>query len=134
MHEENQPNPPAKPTVLLVEDDNFITTFLEDKLKDKYNAVVAGTTAEAENILKRQKVDIIALDLLLPQENGFALLERLRRSGSPHEKIPVIIVTNYDNKEDIEKAKQLGVKDYLVKADNTPSEIVEKIDQVLSQN
>ena len=134
MPEENQPASSDKPTVLLVEDDNFITTFLQDKLKDKYNALVATTTAEAETILGQSHVDIIALDLLLPKENGFSLLERLRKPGNPHEKLPVIIVTNYDNKEDIEKAKNLGVEDYLVKADYTPNEIVAKIDHALGRS
>lgn len=120
-----------KPIVLVVEDDNFITTFLVDKLKENYHPVLAATTTEAEAALKEHQVDLIALDILLPEENGFALLERLRAEGSPHKDIPVIILTNFDNKEDIEKANSLGVTEYLVKSEFTPQEIVQKIDSLL---
>lgn len=130
----NDNNTNHKPTVLLIEDDNFITTFMVDKLTEHYHPVVAATTSAAEAALKEHQIDLIALDILLPEENGFALLERLRSDDSPYKDIPVIILTNFDNQEDIDKAHQLGVTEYLVKSEFTPQEIVKKIDALLKHS
>lgn len=119
-------------TILLVEDDNFISTYLEDKLRETC-AVKSVTNAKAaREVLALQPVDLILLDILLPDENGFSLLEELKGLGSSYKDIPVLILSNLDQPAQIKRGKQLGAVDYLVKANYLPEDVVAYIRKILS--
>ncbi len=116
--------------ILLVEDEDFIREMYARKLEQQgFEIFQARTTDEAEKILKKQKVDLIVLDLLLPEENGFEYLERMRRLGV--ELPTIIILSNLEGEEYREKARQFKVKDYFLKTDYIPSEIAELIKKYL---
>lgn len=119
--------------ILVVEDDNFISLFLERKLKEVGHIVyTASKTSEAEGILKKQsKIDIILLDLILPDESGFDFLERLKQS--PQKDIPVLILSNLGQEHEVERGKKLGAVDFLVKGNLSPNEIAERVDAVLKE-
>lgn len=129
--ETNTPAADSQATVLVVEDDSFISLFLGKKLKElKYNTLMAGTTSEALLQLQKTKVDIILLDIILPDENGFNLLERLKKNPA-YKDIPVVILSNLGQQSEIERGKQLGAVDFLVKGNFSPDEIVARVTQLL---
>lgn len=119
--------------VLIVEDDSFISLFLEKKLTELgYSAKVAGSTAQALEVLSSTAVDLILLDIILPDENGFTLLERLKKNPA-YQEIPVVILSNLGQQSEIDRGKQLGAVDFLVKGNYSPAEIVDRITAILNQ-
>lgn len=121
----------SQSTVLVVEDDDFISTYLEDKLKDNFKTIVAASAKEARQALESAPVHLIVLDVLLPEEDGFSFLESLQADDSPHKKIPVIILSNLGQPEHIDRGLTLGAVEYLVKANYTPDEIADRIEATL---
>ena len=82
-------------------------------------------------LAKKEKPDLIVLDILLPRENGISFLKQ-RQEDKEIAGIPVIAFSNYDDKETIQEAMKLGAQTYLIKANFTPSQIVEKIKKYLA--
>lgn len=118
-----------KPTVLLVEDDPFLSSILQLKLdKENFKTIRAADGEEALNLLIEQGIrpDVILLDLILPKKNGFEVLETIRQDPTL-EKLPVIIISNLGQPSDIDRGKALGVIDYFVKAKLSVDELVNKI-------
>ena len=118
-----------KPTVLLVEDDPFLSSILQLKLdKENFKTIRAADGEEALNLLTEQEIkpDAVLLDLILPKKNGFEVLETIRQDPTL-EKLPVIIISNLGQPSDIERGKSLGVIDYFVKAKLSVDELVDKI-------
>jgi len=112
MAEEN-----LKKKIMLVDDDPLIIRMYQNKLStDGYNVVTAINGEEGVLKAKKEKPDLILLDLMMPKMNGVETLKLLKKESDTKD-IPVIILTNLEDKgEDVEKAKELGAKEYLVKA------------------
>jgi len=100
----------------------------EDDLKPDIKDVI-----KYQQILKKikeEKPDLILLDLILPGIDGFEVLTKMKEDPELS-KIPVIILSNLGQKEDVERGLKLGASDYLIKAHFTPGEIIEKIKNIL---
>jgi len=118
-----------KPTILLVEDDPFLSSILQLKLdKENFKTIRAADGEEALNLLTEQGIrpDLILLDLILPKKNGFEVLETIRQDPTL-EKLPVVIISNLGQPSDIDRGKALGVIDYFVKAKLSVDELVNKV-------
>jgi DNA-binding response OmpR family regulator len=117
--------------VLLVEDDVFLAGIYQKKFEmEGYKVTIADNGEKALVEAKKKKPNIIMLDILLPKLDGFAVLERLKEDNEV-KNIPVILLTNLGQKDDVEKGLQMGAVDYLIKAHFKPSEVVDKIKAVL---
>ncbi|MCK4520784.1 response regulator [Candidatus Parcubacteria bacterium] len=117
--------------ILIVEDDKFLRELIVKKLiDDGYEAPAAIDGEEGVKKIKEEKPDLVLLDLILPGIDGFEVLSRIKKD-SELSQIPVIILSNLGQKEDIEKGLQLGAIDFLIKAHFTPNEIIEKVKKVL---
>ncbi len=116
-----------KNKVLLIEDDLSLLKIYSNKLKiNQFDVSVATTGDEGLRKAQVEKPNIILLDLILPGKDGFLVLEELKKNAET-EKIPVVILSNLGQKSDIEKGRALGAVDYLVKADESLVDLVEKI-------
>jgi len=116
-----------KKTVLIVEDDKFLRELISRKiLNEGFDISEAVDGEDGLKKVKEEKPDLILLDLILPGIDGFEFLARIKEDSSLAQ-IPVIILSNLGQKEDIEKGMKLGAVDYLIKAHFTPREIIEKI-------
>jgi DNA-binding response OmpR family regulator len=117
--------------VLLVEDDVFLSGIYQKKFEmEGYKVSLADNGEKALLEVKKKKPDIVMLDILLPKLDGFAVLSKLKADPEVKD-IPVILLTNLGQKDDVEKGLQMGASDYLIKAHFKPSEVVDKIKQVL---
>ncbi|RJQ29000.1 response regulator [Candidatus Parcubacteria bacterium] len=117
----------GSPSVLLVEDDHFLSSLLRSRLEKEGVAVTqAFDGEEALNTLKTLKPSVIVLDVIMPKVSGFDILERIALDPRLH-LIPVIAVSNLGQDSDMEKAKRLGAVDYLVKVKIPIDELVQKI-------
>jgi len=113
--------------VFIVEDDEFLRSLTVKRLEKEGYAVAISTDGEGalDGILK-EKPDIILLDLLLPGLNGYEVLQKIRANDST-KSLPVIVFSNLGQREDIEKAKAIGVSDFLIKANFTLDDVAEKV-------
>lgn len=118
---------PESKNILVVEDDVLLIGLLERKLAMSGYRVGRALDADAaRRLLAKDSFDMILLDLVLPGTDGFAFLAELKR----HEQwknIPVVIISNLGQQEEIAKGMRLGAVDYIVKANISPAEIVKKI-------
>ncbi|HLC70071.1 MAG TPA: response regulator [Patescibacteria group bacterium] len=121
----------GKPHILLVEDDVFLADIYQKKFDmEGYKVTLADNGEKALVEAKKKKPDIILLDILLPKLDGFAVLSELKKDPTTSS-VPVILLTNLGQKDDVEKGLEMGAVDYLIKAHFKPSEIVDKIKSVL---
>jgi DNA-binding response OmpR family regulator len=119
--------------VLVIEDDKFLRELISQKLMNEgYDVAEAMDGEKGIEAVKEEKPDLILLDLILPGIDGFEVLARMK-SDPDISAIPVIVLSNLGQKDDIEKGLNMGAVDYLIKAHFTPSEIVEKIRGVLKE-
>lgn len=113
--------------VLLVEDEKLIRDLLEKKLKmEGYEVFTAKNGVEALEKMKEVKLDLILLDILMPQKNGFEVMEEMQKNEELKE-IPIIIISNSGQQDELGRAKDLGVKDWLIKTEFDPYEVLEKV-------
>lgn len=113
--------------ILVVEDDKFLRELITKKIsKDGFEVIGAVDGEDGIKKIKEEKPDLILLDLILPGIDGFEVLSQMKEDLEI-KAIPVIILSNLGQKEDVEKGIKLGAKDYLIKAHFTPGEIIEKV-------
>lgn len=118
--------------VLLVEDDNFLANIYKTKFElEGFKVTVSSDGAGGLSTAKKKLPDVILLDILLPKMDGFSVLTQLKKDGATKD-IPVILLTNLGQKDDVEKGIELGAVDYLIKAHFKPSETVAKVRKVLN--
>lgn len=119
--------------ILVVEDDKFLRELISQKLlREGYDVAEAMDGEKGIDAVKQEKPDLILLDLILPGIDGFEVLARIKSDPEISE-IPVIILSNLGQKDDIEKGLNMGAVDYLIKAHFTPTEILEKIRTVMKE-
>ncbi len=119
--------------ILFIEDEAAIQKTLGDSLRAKGYEVQSALDGEVGlRLAKSGKPDLILLDLILPKKHGLEVLEELRKDEAVSN-IPVIILTNLENIGEVEKAVELGATTYLVKANYSLNEVIEKVEQVLAK-
>lgn len=124
--------PQKKIKILIVEDDTFLAGIYANKFEKEGFEVCLATDGEAGfKAVQKENPDIVLLDILLPKLDGFEVLERMK-ADTAVKSIPVILLTNLGQKEDVDKGLKLGAADYLIKAHFMPSETVDKVKKVLS--
>lgn len=117
---------PDTKKVLIIEDDNMISSMYKTKLEqDGYVVEVANNGAEGLDKVKEVHPDIILLDVIMPQLDGFTVLEELR--GKMKISVPIIMLTNLGTEEDRAKGDRLGATSYLVKSSLTPGQVSETV-------
>ncbi|PIP28318.1 MAG: response regulator [Candidatus Moranbacteria bacterium CG23_combo_of_CG06-09_8_20_14_all_35_22] len=122
----------TKKTIMIVEDDSFVMDIYETKItKEGISVIKAVNGAEAIKKLENgAKPDLILLDIIMPYMDGLEVLKKIQADDNLN-KIPVVLLTNLSQKEEIQEGFELGAKDYLIKSHFTPSEVMEKINKYL---
>jgi CheY-like chemotaxis protein len=123
-----------KKRVLIVEDDAMIVEMYKDKLKMEGFRVATVMDGKKAMARIKQGADLILLDILMPGLNGFEVLKKLKSDDETRD-IPVIVLTNIGSAtagNDKDLAFSLGATDYMIKSLNTPDDVVERIETILS--
>lgn len=119
--------PNIKHKILLIEDDQMISSMYKTKLEsDGFEVLLAENGVDGIKAAKEGKPELIMLDVIMPQLDGFSVLEALKKDKTT-KNIPVVMLTNLGTEEDREKGKKLGAIDYFVKASLTPTEFSDKV-------
>jgi len=109
--------------VLFIEDDPTVAQMYKLKLElDGYQVTMAKDGEEGLQLATDVRPDIIFLDIRLPKMDGFAVLERLRGNEQTRH-IPVVILSNYGERELVERGLKLGALEYLIKSQTTPANL-----------
>lgn len=117
----------TKIKILIVEDDQTLRDMYSAKfVSEDFEVIQAENGVDGLAMAKSKKPAAILLDVMMPKLDGFATLKELKADKSL-KKIPVVMLTNLGQEEDIKKGKELGAADYFVKANQTPAEIVAKV-------
>ena len=124
----------TKIKILVVEDDKFLRDLLVHRLEEEnFEVLVSIEGQDALKKIRDEMAQIILLDLILPGLDGFEVLKQMKQDSAIN-KIPVVILSNLGQREEVEKGIGLGAVDYLIKAHFTPGEIISKIKEVLSKS
>lgn len=119
--------------ILVVEDEEILLTALQEELRQGGYTVEGAVDGEdGLNKIKAFKPDLVLLDLVMPKMDGMAVLKKLKESQETTD-LPVVILTNLSDYERISEALSLGAKDYLVKANYSLSDLMDKVKAVLSR-
>jgi DNA-binding response OmpR family regulator len=117
--------------ILIIEDDRFLRELIARKLRnERYDVIEAVDGEEGIKKIKEERPDLVLLDLILPGIDGFDVLARAKEDPDTAQ-IPVIILSNLGQREEVERGLKLGAIDYLIKAHFTPGEIIEKIKNII---
>ncbi|PLX25705.1 response regulator [Candidatus Parcubacteria bacterium] len=113
--------------ILLIEDEEMLANMYEVKFKNEgFELFKALDGAQGLEMAKNTQPDFILLDIIMPKVDGFSVLKSLKEDETT-KNIPVMMLTNLGQDEDIERGKQMGAVGYLVKANITPAEVVEAV-------
>ena len=122
-----------KKKILIIEDDVTISLMYKVKFEaDGFIVLTADNGASGVEMAKEEKPDLILLDVILPQLDGFSALEEIKRSAGT-KNIPVVVLTSLGTAEDQEKGIKMGAVDYIIKASLTPAELSEKVSSILNK-
>lgn len=120
------------PTVLMIEDDGFLASIYAQKLEGEGFDVELSTNGEdGVKMAVKSQPSAILLDLMLPKKDGFAALEELKADPATA-KIPVIVLTNLGQREDVDRCMKLGASGYVIKAHSLPQETIAKMRELLA--
>ena len=116
--------------ILIVEDEKPMARAMELKLtKSGFTAQAVFNGQEALDILLKEKIDLVLLDLIMPKMDGFGLLDEIKKRNI---KTKVIITSNLSQNEDVTRAKKLGAVDFIIKSDTSIIDIVNKVKKFIN--
>jgi CheY-like chemotaxis protein len=113
--------------ILIIEDEEILLELLEKKLtQEGYQVRIAKDGIEGLEKVEQEIPDVILLDIVMPRMGGFEVMEMLHKNEK-FSKIPIIIISNSGQPVEIDLAQKLGAKDWLIKTDFDPQEVIEKV-------
>ncbi len=113
--------------ILIIEDEKIIRDLLERKLtREGYSVVITTNGIDGLIKMREDRPDLILLDIIMPKMGGFEVMEEINKDETLKD-IPVIIVSNSGQPVEIDRVKKLGAKDWLVKTEFDPQEVLEKV-------
>jgi len=113
--------------ILIVEDEQIMIDLLTKKLENEgYKVVIAKNGKEGLVKIREENPDLVLLDVVMPEMGGFELMKEINKDARLI-KIPVIMISNSGQPVDLEEAQKLGIKDWLIKTEFDPREVVDKI-------
>lgn len=119
--------------ILIIDDDPFILDMYVLKFKERgFDIAIAHDGKEGLKKAREFRPDAILLDVVMPAPDGFDVLQELKQSPETKD-AKIVLLTNLGQKEEVERGTRLGADDYIIKAHFTPSEVVEKVKNLLEK-
>lgn len=118
--------------ILVIEDEQFLSEMYQMKLeREGFEVVLADNGKKGFKLSKKEKPDLILLDLVMPIMDGFETLTEIRKNKST-KNLKVCILSNLGQNSEIERSLEIGIDGYLIKANLTPSQLVENVLKLLA--
>jgi DNA-binding response OmpR family regulator len=113
--------------ILIIEDEEIICDLLERKLtREGYSVVITNNGIDGLIKMREDRPDIVLLDIIMPKMGGFEVMEEMNKDKTLKD-IPVIVVSNSGQPVEIDRIKKMGAKDWLIKTEFDPQEVLEKV-------
>ena len=113
--------------VLIIEDEEIMISLLQKKLtKEGYEISVARDGEEGLKAMREVRPDLVLLDIIMPKMGGFEVMEEMGKDKNLKD-IPVIVISNSGQPVELDKAQKLGAKDWLIKTEFDPQEVLNKV-------
>ncbi len=120
-----------KKKIIIVEDDQSLQNALSEVIsREGFEVESAFDGEEAIKTIGKYKPDLVLLDIILPKKNGYDVLQKLKKDPET-KSIPVMILTNLEEVDNVQKALDLGATNYLVKSDFSLKDVMGKIREIL---
>jgi len=118
--------------IILIEDEEIVLNLLQKKLTlEGYDVSVARDGEDGLKKMKETKPDLVLLDIIMPKKGGFEVMEEMQKDETLKD-IPIIVISNSGQPVEIDKAQKLGAKDWLIKTEFDPQEVLEKVKKQFS--
>ncbi|MCK4782050.1 response regulator [Candidatus Parcubacteria bacterium] len=112
--------------ILIIEDEEILLDLLQNKLiQEGYEILVARDGEEGLQMMREAKPDLILLDIIMPKLDGFEVMEEMNKDKKL-KSIPLIVISNSGQPVEIDRAEKLGAKDWLIKTEFDPQEVIDK--------
>ncbi len=119
--------------ILFIEDEPTLQKAVKEILtQENFEVSKALDGEKGLELIKKEKPDLVLLDLILPKKDGFTVLEEMKANEDTKD-IPVIVLTNLEGMGDVEKALRLGANTYLVKANYELEDLVQKVKKTIKE-
>lgn len=119
--------------ILLIEDEEIMIDLLQRKLtREGYEVLVARDGDEGLKTMREMRPDLILLDIIMPKMGGFEVMEEINKEPEL-KKIPVMVISNSGQPVELDRAQQLGAKDWLIKTEFDPQEVIEKVIKLIGK-
>ena len=113
--------------ILLIEDEEIMLNILQRKLtQENYEVLIARDGQEGLEVMEKELPDLVLLDIIMPKKGGFEVMEEMGKIPKL-KNIPVIIVSNSGQPVELDRARKLGAKDWLIKTEFDPQEVIDKV-------
>ena len=113
--------------ILIVEDEEIMINLLQRKLdREGFNISIARDGEEGLKVMREKPPDLVLLDIIMPKMGGFEVMEEMQKDKEL-KKIPVIVISNSGQPVELDRAQRLGAKDWLIKTEFDPQEVVDKV-------
>jgi CheY-like chemotaxis protein len=113
--------------ILLIEDEELLISLLQRKLSEAgYDVSLSRNGEDGLKVMREINPDIVLLDIIMPVKGGFEVLEEMAKDDNL-KKIPVVIISNSGQPVELDRAKKLGAKDWLIKTEFDPMEVLDKV-------
>jgi len=120
--------------ILIAEDESILLDVLKNRFRaDGWDVITAINGDEAIEAVKKHPFDLVLLDLIMSQKDGFAVLREIRENPT-FKTLPIIVLSNLGDQDNIKKALELGANNYYIKTQHSMSEMIEKANQYKSKN
>ncbi|MFH0856313.1 MAG: response regulator [bacterium] len=117
--------------ILIIEDDKILADMYAIKFeKEGYDVIETQSGIAGLDMAKKEKPNVILLDVILPEMDGFTILEEIKKTAGM-EKIPIVLLTNLGQQGDVEKGKALGAAAYLTKSNTTPADVIKRVKELI---
>lgn len=121
---------PAPYTILIAEDDEFLSRVLVDKLKSRFTVLTAFDGENAIAQMNEKSVHLLILDIIMPKKTGFEVIDAVKNNSQTKD-IPILVLSNLGQETDIETAMSKGATGYFVKSNISLASVVEKVNECL---
>ncbi len=113
--------------ILIVEDEEILLELLAKKLdQEGYKVLTATDGGKGLEKIKKEKPDLVLLDIVMPKMGGFEVMAKIQKDKELS-KIPVIVISNSGQPVEIKRIQELGAKDWLIKTEFDPQEVIDKV-------
>ena len=120
--------------LLIIEDEEVLLSLLQKKLiVEGYDVSIAENGEKGLEVMRRVMPNLVLLDIVMPKKDGFQVMEEMRKDESL-KNIPVVIISNSGQEVELERAKELGAKDWLIKTEFDPMEVIEKVKKQIGES